>query len=98
MTTVTCINGIVVIGPQHRFLETGRMTQREVKPTIAPAMDIQISSNFERYLHYLCDEEGTTVAQLMADSKASALYDYFMLAPCRSNNSFMAMADRRHGC
>lgn len=45
------------------------MTQREVKPTIAPAMDIQISSNFERYLHHLCDEDAVRVAQLMEDTR-----------------------------
>ena len=33
---------------QHRFMETGRMDQRGVVETLAPAMDIQISSNFER--------------------------------------------------
>ncbi len=33
-----------------RFLETGEMRTAEVQPTMSPSMDIQISSNFERYL------------------------------------------------
>jgi len=33
-----------------RFFETGEMKMSGVSPTLSPSMDIQISSNFERYL------------------------------------------------
>lgn len=33
-----------------RFFETGTMEQRGVEASLSPSMDIQISSNFERYL------------------------------------------------
>jgi threonine synthase len=35
------------------------------KHTIAPSMDISVSSNFERYLFYLADEESNTLASWM---------------------------------
>jgi threonine synthase len=41
-----------------RFLETGVMAMSEVVPTTSPAMDIQVSSNFERLLFELLDRNG----------------------------------------
>eukprot|EP00124_Ichthyophonus_hoferi_P004478 Ihof_evm1s499 gene=Ihof_evmTU1s499 len=41
----------------HRFMQTGKMECKTVMETLAPAMDIQISSNFERYLYYLFDKD-----------------------------------------
>jgi len=40
-----------------RFVNSGDYSRREVVPTISPAMDIQIASNFERYLYYLYGED-----------------------------------------
>lgn len=47
-----------------RFVNYGDYSRREVIPTISPAMDIQIASNFERYLYYLYEEnpEKTSLA------------------------------------
>ena len=43
-----------------RFFATGEYRRDEVKFTVTPAMDIQVASNFERYLYYHmgkdCDE------------------------------------------
>jgi threonine synthase len=36
-----------------RFVHTGVYAAGEVYPTLSPSMDIQIASNFERYLYYL---------------------------------------------
>lgn len=49
--------GGLVIGSNRndiltRFFETGTMQKSTVEPSLSPSMDIQISSNFERYL---CD-------------------------------------------
>ncbi|GAB0055909.1 Threonine synthase [Candidatus Magnetaquicoccaceae bacterium FCR-1] len=44
-----------------RFMESGEYRTGEVNPTISPSMDIQISSNFERYLYYLLDEDPAAV-------------------------------------
>lgn len=43
----------------HRFIQTNDLSNKGVTPSRAPAMDISISSNFERYLYYLsgCDSK-----------------------------------------
>lgn len=46
-----------------RFFETGAMTVDKVMPSLSPSMDIQVSSNFERYL---CGLLGGDHAQLKA--------------------------------
>ena len=40
-----------------RFFQTGVMQTKTVTPTLTPSMDIQISSNFERYLFELLDHD-----------------------------------------
>lgn len=40
-----------------RFFNTGVYSMGEVVPTISPSMDIQIASNFERYLYYLVGKD-----------------------------------------
>ena len=49
-----------------RFFDTGDMSMRSVQPTLAPAMDIQVSSNFERLMFDLCGRDGRTISQSMA--------------------------------
>lgn len=41
-----------------RFFTTGRYWREGVVPTIAPSMDICVSSNFERFLFHLCGDDG----------------------------------------
>ena len=48
-----------------RFFESGELSTKEVVPTLAPSMDIQISSNFERYLFDLYDRDGAATADVM---------------------------------
>ncbi len=48
-----------------RFVNSGVYRAGDVYATISPSMDIQISSNFERYLYYLMDEDATEVSSLM---------------------------------
>jgi threonine synthase len=45
-----------------RFFNTGIYQRAEVHFTDSPAMDIQVSSNFERYLYYKLDESGEKVS------------------------------------
>ena len=49
-----------------RFLETGALKQGEVEPTLSPSMDIQVASNFERFLFDLYGRDGSRLAQQMA--------------------------------
>ncbi len=48
------------------LIETGNLTVEAVHPTLAPAMDIQIPSNLERYLFELYGWEGAAIERLMA--------------------------------
>ena len=50
-----------------RFLAANDMTMRSVEPSLAPSMDIQVSSNFERLLFELLDRDAErTVATVQA--------------------------------
>src|SRR6266851_7943947 len=50
-----------------RFLATGRMTIGDVEPSLSPSMDIQVSSNFERFLFELKGQSGAAVAAAMQE-------------------------------
>ncbi len=50
-----------------RFVASGVYQAGEVFHTLSPAMDIQLASNFERYLYYLLDEDPAAVRALLAE-------------------------------
>jgi threonine synthase len=50
-----------------RFFSTGVYSLGNVVPTISPSMDIQVASNFERYLYYRVGEDSGRLQQLMAE-------------------------------
>ncbi len=52
-----------------RFFETGEMKITGAYATLSPSMDIQISSNFERYLYFLLDKDSDKLAELMKSFK-----------------------------
>jgi len=54
-----------------RFFETGDMKMDGVDATLSPSMDIQISSNFERYLFELFDHDHAMVNEVMDTFKAT---------------------------
>ncbi len=49
-----------------RFFNTGRYQRGDVHFSLSPAMDIQVSSNFERYLYYKLDGDSGKVNEFMA--------------------------------
>ncbi|MDK2862176.1 MAG: threonine synthase [Thermodesulfobacterium sp.] len=49
----------------YRFVNFGDYSLGTVKPTISPSMDIQVASNFERYLYYLLGEDPEKTKQAM---------------------------------
>lgn len=64
--------GPLVIGSNRndiltRFFESGSMTLDAVTPSYSPSMDIQISSNFERFLFDLTGEDAGTLNRMMSD-------------------------------
>lgn len=48
-----------------RFFNSGEYRKSSVDPTISPSMDIQVSSNFERFLFDLHGRDGKHVSELM---------------------------------
>jgi threonine synthase len=48
-----------------RFFNTGEYSQGPVHATISPSMDIQVASNFERYLYYRIGEDEMRLRDLM---------------------------------
>ncbi len=50
-----------------RFFATGEYSRGEVHFTLSPAMDIQIASNFERFLFYHFDKDADRLAAFMQE-------------------------------
>ncbi len=50
-----------------RFVREGVYEKGQVVQTISPSMDIQIASNFERYLYYLFGQDAGRVKRAMAE-------------------------------
>jgi len=48
-----------------RFFNTGTYSIGEVVPTLSPSMDIQVASNFERYLYYRLGNDSARLCELM---------------------------------
>ena len=57
----------------HRFFTTGRYERGTVHFTSSPAMDIQVASNFERYLYYRLNQDTDKVSAFMADFQEKGL-------------------------
>ena len=58
-----------------RFVVQGDYSRGQVVATSSPSMDIQIASNFERYLYYLRGEDGTQVKRDMEGFAATGRLD-----------------------
>lgn len=54
-----------------RFFATGTYARGTVHQTISPAMDIQVASNFERFLYYYFDQDSARLTQFMEDFAAA---------------------------
>ncbi|MCC7259680.1 MAG: threonine synthase [Alphaproteobacteria bacterium] len=68
-----------------RFFESGEYRAAKVVPTIAPSIDIQVSSNFERLLFDLCGRDGAEVVKRMEEFARSGTFSVSpaMLAEAR---------------
>jgi len=58
-----------------RALNTGRYERGASVPTLSPAMDIQVASNFERILFEALERDGAAVARLYAQLTQSGGFD-----------------------
>ena len=59
----------------YRFIKTGTYSLGEVMPTLSPSMDIQLASNFERYLYYLSDRNPQQLKKMVADFTTSGILE-----------------------
>lgn len=71
--------GKLIIGSNRndiltRFFESGTMSLEAVVPSLSPSMDIQISSNFERYLWDLLDHQPDRLRAVMDGFKSTGRY------------------------
>ena len=58
----------------QRVINTGEYKPEEVKPSLSPSMDIQVSSNFERLLFDILDGDDKKVASLMNDLNTKGFF------------------------
>ncbi len=78
-----------------RTFETGRYERGEVFATFSPSMDIQISSNFERFLFDLVGRDGNEIQRLMDELSETGGFDLTtaQLAKARSIMSAHRLSD-----
>lgn len=57
----------------HRLFTSGEYKLGPVLPSLAPSMDIQIASNFERYLYYFLGGDSARVREVMQTFKEKGL-------------------------
>ena len=50
----------------HRYFSAGDYSSGVVTETVTPSMDIQVSSNFERFLYHMSGDDAALMAKLMA--------------------------------
>ena len=60
----------------YRLFSTGRYTMGKVLPSTAPSMDIQIASNFERFLYFHEDGNASRVREILAQFRRSGDYRF----------------------
>lgn len=60
----------------YRLFTTGKYEVDTVSPSTAPSMDIQIASNFERFLYYHEGRDAERVRGIMATFRASGRYHF----------------------
>lgn len=73
-----------------RFFETGTMRAETVTPTLSPSMDIQISSNFERYLFELLDRDATALEAHMQNFREKGEFSVSADLLARAGGDFAA--------
>ena len=57
-----------------RFIESGRMESKGVVETTSPSMDIQISSNFERFMFEMLGRDAVALTALMDEFKTTGKF------------------------
>tara|TARA_A100001015_G_scaffold209285_1_gene234297 strand:- start:9098 stop:10486 length:1389 start_codon:yes stop_codon:yes gene_type:complete len=88
----------------QRCIDTGEYKPLRVIQSISPSMDIQVASNFERILFYLCNENSEELKLLMNDLKTKGYFKlstkqfknlkyHFSASTCNENETIKIMND-----
>jgi len=75
-----------------RFVNQGDYSLREVVQTVSPSMDIQVASNFERYLYYLFDEDPSRVRAAFAELVQSGRISFSVEEMTRVRKDFVSLS------
>lgn len=84
----------------HRFFTTGEYRVDKVSPSLAPSMDIQVASNFERWLYYHFDEDADRVRAAMDEFKQTGAttvpgFDAHVFSATRATDADIIANQRR---
>lgn len=60
----------------HRLFQTGCYELEAVSPSVAPSMDIQVASNFERFIYYAEGRDPARVREIIQTFKATGKYRF----------------------
>lgn len=74
----------------HRLFQSGVYELEAVSPSVAPSMDIQVASNFERFIYYLVDQDPAKVRSIIKTFKETGRYVFENFKPSGFSSSRMA--------
>jgi threonine synthase len=60
----------------HRLFTTGKYQVHPVQSSLAPSMDIQVASNFERFLYFAEDSNSVRLREIMEKFKTTGYYEF----------------------
>lgn len=60
----------------YRLFTTGEYRMGSVQPSLAPSMDIQVASNFERFIYFAVGRDPARVRNVMHTFKATGVYAF----------------------
>ncbi len=60
----------------YRLFNTGEYRLEQVQPSLAPSMDIQVASNFERFLYLNLGRDAARVREVMQTFKQTGVYRF----------------------
>jgi threonine synthase len=78
-----------------RFVRNGDYSIDDVVETLSPSMDIQVASNFERYLYYLLGQDPARVVQAMTQFRESGRLLFDEEERSRVAQDFLALSVTR---
>jgi threonine synthase len=90
----------------YRLFTTGEYRVGEVRPSLAPSMDIQVASNFERFLYFSEGRDPARVRAVMAEFKRTGAcrfprFDRDIFSASRTDDreiaEIIARVHRQHG-